>query len=229
MTVILDDKATEWSTDELVAYVRLAFNSDKDGYVYGSNKELSSLIGLSVPRVKKALDGLFERRLVSFGDGKVFIFGYEDKIKFSDGESPTEKKAQAEVVRLKDVPRVVETSKAEEICSYFNRKVNGKGMPLVRAMTSKRKTTIDARVREYGMEKVMLMIDKAASSAFLNGSSGWMTSFDWIMRPNNFIKVLEGNYDDRKQGNKCAEQGYYQDTLNLMQRLNSERKTADSQ
>lgn len=228
MTVILDDKAVEWSTDELVSYVRLAFNSDKDGYVYGSNKELSSLIGISVPRVKKALDGLFERRLVSFGDGKVFIFGHEDKIKFSDGESPTERKAQAEVVRLKDVPRVVGTSKAEEVCSYFNKKVNGNGMPLVRALTPKRKAAIDARVREYGVDKVVLMIDKAASSAFLNGSSGWMASFDWIMRPNNFIKVLEGNYDDRKQGNKCAEQGYYQDTINLMQRLNSERKTAGS-
>lgn len=229
MTVILDDKTAEWSMDELVVYVRLAFNSDKDGYVYGNNKELSSLIGMSVPRVKKALNGLFERRLVSFGDGKVFFFGYENKIKFSDGESPTRKKVQAEVVRLKDVPKVVKTSKAEEICSYFNSKINGKGMPLVRAMTSKRKAAIDARVREYGMEKVMFMIDKASISSFLNGSNGWMASFDWIMRPNNFIKVLEGNYDDRKQGNKGAEQGYYQDTVNLMQRLNSERKTKNSQ
>ena len=41
MIVKLDEKACSLDADELVAFVRLSFNADKDGYVYGSNKELS--------------------------------------------------------------------------------------------------------------------------------------------------------------------------------------------
>lgn len=230
MVIKLDDKAAELGFDELVAFVRLSFNVDREGYVYGSTRELSGLVGLSVPRMKKALDGLFGKAMVSFGNGKVFIFGHEKNIKFGDSEEHMERKAQAGVVRLKDVPKVINASKAEEVCAYFNQCVGDRGMPVIRMMTVKRKATIDARVREYGLEKVKMMIDKAARSSFLNGSNGWMANFDWIMRPNNFVKVLEGNYDDRKKStNQGAEQGYYQDTVNLMQRLNSERARANNQ
>ena len=37
MIVKLDEKACSLDADELVAFVRLSFNTDKDGYVYGSN------------------------------------------------------------------------------------------------------------------------------------------------------------------------------------------------
>lgn len=54
MVVKLDEKACSLDADELVAFVRLSFNADKDGYVYGSNKELSNKIGMSVAKVKKS-------------------------------------------------------------------------------------------------------------------------------------------------------------------------------
>ncbi|MBR1525158.1 MAG: hypothetical protein IJ640_00660 [Prevotella sp.] len=40
------------------------------------------------------------------------------------------------------------------------------------------------------------MIDNAADSMFLNGGGerGFCASFDWLFQPNNFLKVLEGNY-----------------------------------
>jgi hypothetical protein len=117
-----------------------------------------------------------------------------------------------------------------QVCEYFNKVIAGRGMPLVHALTSKRKSMINSRLKEYGSEQMKLMIDKAAASSFLNGSNGWMASFDWIMRPNNFVKVLEGNYDDRKQGtNKDAEQGYYQESADLVQRLNQQRKATNIQ
>ena len=28
----------------------------------------------------------------------------------------------------------------------------------------------------------------------------WVITFDWFIKPNNFIKVLEGNYDDMPNG-----------------------------
>lgn len=57
-----------------------------------------------------------------------------------------------------------------------------------------------ARIAEYGIEQVMKAVDNIQKSAFLRGqnSRGWIITFDWLIRPNNFIKVLEGNYDDKK-------------------------------
>lgn len=55
MVVKLDEKACSLDADELVAFVRLSFNTDKDGYVYGSNKEISEKIGMSVAKTKKLL------------------------------------------------------------------------------------------------------------------------------------------------------------------------------
>jgi hypothetical protein len=59
---------------------------------------------------------------------------------------------------------------------------------------SKREKMLHARIAEFGLEKVLDAIRTAASSAFLKSSS-WF-SFDWLICPNNFVKVIEGNYQE---------------------------------
>ena len=56
------------------------------------------------------------------------------------------------------------------------------------------------RINEYGQEKVLQAIDNIKNSKFLQGNNnkGWTITFEWFVRPNNFIKVLEGNYADKK-------------------------------
>ncbi|MFX0548209.1 phage replisome organizer N-terminal domain-containing protein [Hathewaya histolytica] len=58
---------------------------------------------------------------------------------------------------------------------------------------------LNARVKEYGLEKVIYAIDNINKSSFLKGQNnkGWTITFDWLIKPNNFIKVLEGNYEDK--------------------------------
>ena len=77
-------------------------------------------------------------------------------------------------------------------------------IPTIAKMTPKRKTVVNARVKEFGINAVYQAISKAAESSFLNGggSKGFLADFDWVFRPNNFPKVLEGNYDDVKPINK---------------------------
>ncbi|MBQ7644355.1 MAG: hypothetical protein IJS84_04960, partial [Spirochaetales bacterium] len=43
-----------------------------------------------------------------------------------------------------------------------------------------------------------------ARSSFLIGQNktSWMVTFDWFVKPNNFPKVLEGNYLDKDQTGK---------------------------
>ena len=65
---------------------------------------------------------------------------------------------------------------------------------------TKRYDSLCARIREYGVDDVLRAIEKVRNSKFLQGKSGnkrqWDIKFDWFVLPNNFPKVLEGNYDD---------------------------------
>ncbi len=57
-----------------------------------------------------------------------------------------------------------------------------------------------ARIKQYGIDDVLKAIAKIRASSFLQGRSGskrqWVITFDWFVCPNNFPKVLDGNYDD---------------------------------
>jgi hypothetical protein len=45
------------------------------------------------------------------------------------------------------------------------------------------------------IEEVFLLAER---SDFLKGTNGkWNATFDWLMNENNFVKVLEGNYENK--------------------------------
>ncbi len=90
------------------------------------------------------------------------------------------------------------------IKEYWNTKhdQSGSAMRRLTLMSDQRKSNVRARIREYGgdVQKVYKAIDKAMESNFMNGKNGkgWVASFDWMMCPSNFPKVLEGNYDNEQ-------------------------------
>ncbi len=65
---------------------------------------------------------------------------------------------------------------------------------------SKRYECLVARLKEYGEENVLKAIENIKQSNFLQGKSSdrrkWFITFDWFVLPNNFPKVLEGNYSN---------------------------------
>ncbi len=82
--------------------------------------------------------------------------------------------------------------------TFFNEAMAGKVIPQIAKITKKRQGMLNARVKEHGKDAVAVAIRKAANSSWLNGGGGkFHASFDWIFKPDNFIKVLEGNYDDQ--------------------------------
>ena len=87
----------------------------------------------------------------------------------------------------------------KKLMEYFNVSMQGKAIKPIARMTDKRKSMLAARCREYGKEAIQQVITNAANSSFLNGrgNHGFVANFDWLIRPNNFVKVLEGNYADR--------------------------------
>ena len=85
---------------------------------------------------------------------------------------------------------------------------NGAGLTPVKSITpgSGRYRMLKARLSRYGENEVLNAIEKAKNSAFLNGQNarGWVITFDWFVRPENFLKVLEGNYDNREKNAEAA-------------------------
>lgn len=74
----------------------------------------------------------------------------------------------------------------------------------IKDIKGKRQDAVRARVRERGKNSLAKVIENAAKSDFLNGKNdrGFIATFDWLVSPNNFIKVLEGNYDNRVTKNR---------------------------
>jgi hypothetical protein len=96
----------------------------------------------------------------------------------------------------------------KEIQNIFNNLEND--FPKIKSMPEKRKKIIKARVREYDLETIGLVLNKASQSAFLNGDSpnGWTANFDWIFNQSNFLKILEDNYinkSNQKNGRDYTE------------------------
>ena len=88
---------------------------------------------------------------------------------------------------------------------------------------TKRFDMLRARVRSYGIDKILEAIENIKKSSFLCGSGqkGWFITFDWFVRPNNFIKVLEGNYEgmeDKGSRNKSSPGSKPNQFNNFMQR-----------
>lgn len=106
-----------------------------------------------------------------------------------------------DTIRQTDVRRVIEEwNKLQDV-----------GIAPIRDIkpASKRCQMLKGRIREYGMNDLLKAMDNIRNSDFLRGENknGWMITFDWFVKPNNFLKVLEGNYNgDRKHGSGAKTQ-----------------------
>lgn len=73
------------------------------------------------------------------------------------------------------------------------------GIKPISKLTSgtKRYESLIARLNQYGLDDVLKAIENIKHSDFLQGkTSDWFIKFDWFVKPNNFPKVLEGNYNN---------------------------------
>ena len=88
----------------------------------------------------------------------------------------------------------------DKLIKCFNDEIdrNRAVIPKIVSISGKRRISVNARVKEHGKFALSAVIRKATISPFLNGRNNraFVASFDWLIKPNNFIKVLEGNYDD---------------------------------
>ena len=79
-------------------------------------------------------------------------------------------------------------------------------LPKVQKLTKSRKQAIRLRVREFGEPEILRAIKETADSDFLCGKvTNFSASFDWVLKPSNLPKVLEGNYQNKQQQTKGSQ------------------------
>lgn len=76
-------------------------------------------------------------------------------------------------------------------------------LPKIRSICKRRSSQIKAREKEFGEGVLFEVLEKVPRSDFLTGKTDppFVVTFDWILKPANFIKILEGNYENRKTKN----------------------------
>lgn len=73
--------------------------------------------------------------------------------------------------------------------------------PKCLSLSDKRKKALSARLKHYSVDDFKILFEKAEQSSFLKGGNNrsWTATFDWLICDSNMAKVLDGNYDDRKE------------------------------
>ena len=118
--------------------------------------------------------------------------------------SPVTKSVTAEIESEKEKekePDSPQPPEGEGECAEVFRLYNSICVSLnkVSRMTVPRRKAIQSALEEIGRDKLAEVFLKAEASDFLTKrhSEGWRPSFDWLLNPENYTKVLEGNYDNR--------------------------------
>ena len=77
-------------------------------------------------------------------------------------------------------------------------------LPKVLKLSDSRKKAIKARLNDFGLEEIKRAFALTEQSDFLKGTNatGWQAGFDWLMKPANLTKVLEGNYENKHKAGK---------------------------
>ena len=86
----------------------------------------------------------------------------------------------------------------------------GRGkIPKVLVVTDPRRNALEARIKQLGgtPEDWIKFCKRVSRAPWLIGADGdWNADFDWCLKPANFLKIIEGNYDPKghNSGNREA-------------------------
>lgn len=70
-----------------------------------------------------------------------------------------------------------------------------KSLPKVGKLTGQRRQKLNAVARHIGIDKLLECFRLVEESHLMSGRQGkWRATFDWIIEPDNMLKILEGEY-----------------------------------
>ncbi len=130
----------------------------------------------------------------------------EDKRRKEREDSPLPPRGGASELTL--VPFDDSPDPAEEAFEDFKKLAAEFGLSTPRKLEPDRRKAIRARIAEHGAGAPAAAYAAIRASPFLRGekgADGWRgVTFDWLFKPTNFRKVIEGNYDERSANQQSA-------------------------
>jgi hypothetical protein len=83
----------------------------------------------------------------------------------------------------------------DKFIAYWNGKTR---LKKIQKLTEKRIRSISQRIKEHGKDSLVLVVDKTNDSDFLAGTNdrNWSANLDWVINPTNYVKIIEGYYDN---------------------------------
>lgn len=94
-----------------------------------------------------------------------------------------------------------------EAVAMYNATAKASGWPGVRILSKARRSALAARLRECdGLGGWRAALEKAQASNHCCGQNqrGWVANFDFLTRQSSFVKLMEGNYDNRPSGGRSG-------------------------
>lgn len=99
-------------------------------------------------------------------------------------------------------PEKVEKFDERKFAEYYNSTLDAarSAIPRLRSMTKRRRRMLTGMIALYGRDAVAEVVEKAARSKFLNGGGrgDFVAGFDWLFASDNFLRVLEGEFDGKR-------------------------------
>ena len=112
--------------------------------------------------------------------------------------------SNTEIEKEKEKEKEINNNISKDI--FINKVVsewNSIGVSPIKLIRGTRQKMLNARIKEYTEEGVLQAINNIKHSDFLKGQNknSWVITIDWFLKPNNFIKVYEDNYNSKKKTN----------------------------
>lgn len=116
--------------------------------------------------------------------------------KNSDTIFPEVRKSNGSNTDISNKDLVIKSNYINIITMYNDTCVS---LPKVLKISSSREKAIKARLKKYSIDDFKKLFELAEASDFLKGSNdrNWVADFDWLIKDNNFIKTLEGKYNNK--------------------------------
>lgn len=217
------------SSNAQTLYINLFYIDNRCGWkprFTVSNVTLQSMTGLSRQQLDRARNELVQKGYVEYKKGSGNQCGTYLLVCFdtqNDTQVDTQTDTQADTQtghkmctlnKLKQkqktkkdtpIPPKGERVNYMSVVDLFNNTCTS--LPHVRYLTDQRKKSIKARINDGNTaDDFREVFEKVQSSDFLTGKQGgWRCGFDWILKPSNWQKIREGNYDNeaRKASNQA--------------------------
>ena len=104
--------------------------------------------------------------------------------------------------KLKPAPKQAKVYDLQAIGDAWNTMAAAAGLAQVVTLTEGRKKALMKRIDEHTHDTVLKAIASIPHSRFLTGKTadGWKASFDWLIQPSSFVKLIEGTYHNDGKG-----------------------------